>query len=182
MRPGNRHGGAEFAGANVEQPFGAAITITFHCAGRTKTSVIRICGRRIERVGRRSETVTLGVGTKMRCRNATSRDRKIVFPVLFLMTWLPPQLTSDSVVNNVLVVDERQATAQFGIEHMDGGVGRQLRRISRSVCANDTVTLFGLPKRQLGHSVPIINGGVVGHGFSAGRNSEESVASRAVFL
>lgn len=80
-----------------------------------------------------------------------------------MMCGCKPQLTSDSVVNDVLVVDERHGPAQFGIEHMECGIGRQLRWKSRSVCADDTVTLVGLPKRQVGHSVPIINHGVVGH-------------------
>lgn len=79
MRPGNGHGGAEFAGADVEQAFDAAIAIAFHRARGTETSVIGICGRRVERVDRRSETVTLE-HTQMRCRNARSRDvKKIVF-------------------------------------------------------------------------------------------------------
>ena len=108
MRPRHRHGCTKFAGANIEQSFNAAIAIAFHDARRAKTGVIWICGRRVECVDRRTETVTLEVGTKMRCRNATSRDKKIVFSVLFLMTRFPhQQLTSDSVVNDVLVVDKR---------------------------------------------------------------------------
>ncbi len=57
MRPGNGHGCAKFAGANVKEPLRAAITSLR--TGWAKASVIRICGRCVERVDRRTETITL---------------------------------------------------------------------------------------------------------------------------
>lgn len=72
-------------------------------------------------------------------------------------------LTDNAVVNDVFLVDERQTATDFRIEQVHGGGSRQVGRVGRSVGADNTVTLLGLPKRQLGQTVPVVDFGVVGH-------------------
>ena len=94
MRPGNSHGSAEFAGADVEQPFRAAITVVQR-ASWAKARVIRICGRCVECIVRRTETIALKEKKNniMRCMSS----------VLYVTVELR---TSHSVVNDVLLEDK----------------------------------------------------------------------------
>lgn len=174
MRPRNGHRGAEFARAYVEQTLSAA-----HCAfghvGRAEALVVRILRRGVECVCRGSEAVTFYYE-----KQSNTKERVIYATQIACREHV--LFTSNAVMNDVLLEDERQTAAQIRIVHVNGRVRSHVGRVGRSVRADNVVALVGRPVGELGSAVPIVDVAVIGHRIATGEHCEGSVSSRTVFL